>query len=172
MKRIALLGGAALAATAALSAAPALASTTAPAAVSAPAARTVPLIGAYKLCLRSDHTECLTSEGTNVQMKIFQAGYSTFNADIQSNGDVIFVNQTGNCVHGTDTGTVTVSSSCSSSNTASEWVEVTQNGTLEFQNAAYVGLISTKGDGSGDNVFLQAQGTSGAWFVTDLLTAA
>lgn len=156
---LALAGGAA-------AAGPASAATGVPA---ISAVQHAPLIGEYKLCDKSDHTECATSEGVNAQMLTFTAGYSTFNP-VESGAEIIWKNQTGNCVHGTDTGIVTVVSSCTFSNTASVWTEVSVNGTIGFKNVAYGGLIYATGDGNGQKLELAAQGTPGLFLITDLDT--
>lgn len=158
---LATFGGAAVVATAGLSAAvPAMAAT------AAPAAHHVPLTGVYKLCLANDSTECAKSEGSS-PMQTYVSGYSTWNPTILSNGDVIFVNGSGNCAHGNTSNFVVTSSSCGSGNTASQWKEVTVSGHLAFQNVAYGGIMYSAGDGNGSDVVLAPQGTPGDWVVSN-----
>lgn len=98
-----------------------------------------PLVGAYKLCVRSNISTCVTSEGLGNQMQIWATGYSTWN---QSNGNfgVIWKNSNNYCVHGTTGNIVIASTSCGATNSASQW-DATGDSPPRYINAAYGGYL-------------------------------
>jgi hypothetical protein len=131
----------------------------------AQAATREPLTGQYKICLVSDSTECYQSEGTTGNPVLtYHTGYSTWNL-AGSNGELL-ENQSGNCLHGTDAGLVTVVSSCTTSNTASEWTPATWNGHTGLKNVAYGCFAEANGDANGSTGVCVPGGTSGDWLAT------
>jgi hypothetical protein len=124
---------------------------------------TPPPIGALKIVLRADLGLGATSEGVNSVM-LDTTAYSTFNQLTLTNGNFIYRNQSGNCVHGTDTNTVTISTACGSGNTASQWNTVSNGGANVLKNVAYGKyMYSDSGNCNQANVdaVLAPLGTSG-----------
>lgn len=126
-------------------------------------------IGAVKLCLANDGSECAKSQGSS-PMQTYMNGYSTWTPNFVSNY-VVFVNGSGNCAHGTDNNFVTVSSACGSGNTASQWFEEEIGGHLGYKNSAYGGIMYANCDGNGCTVVLAPQGTPGDWLVNAPFTS-
>jgi len=135
----ALLAAGALAVTAGLAAAaPAMASSHIP-----------PPVGAYKLCLLSDHSRCVQSNGVGNQATLATSGYATFSPHQVINSSTgIWYNQSGACAREKNDGTVEFSNSCSG-DTASYWVIGSQSTLINYSHG---GLMSTHSDTTGAGV--------------------
>ena len=82
-----------------------------------------PPVGAYKLCLKSDHSLCVKSNGVQNQATVVSSGYATFSpAQVVNSSTDIWYGQGGPCLRNKTNNTVEFSTSCSG-DSQSYWVE-------------------------------------------------
>jgi len=149
----ALLAAGALAVTAGLTAAaPAMASSHA-----------LPPAGQFKMCLKSDHSLCIRSNGTGNDTTVNSTSQSTWNINSAGCGGsqvVNIQNQSGNYLRAKNAGDVQVSSTCDAN---SEWSTSLSGGVIVYTNVGTGGKLSVNSDTNGATVYVGK-----SWLITSL----